>query len=67
MVSEFFTHLAAHSSMAPLGVNAITFAARLIGDGMDPREACRVALAEPLSDDPATVAALMDIVDLHVA
>ncbi|MBF3217667.1 AAA family ATPase, partial [Pseudomonas aeruginosa] len=27
----------------------------------------RVALAEPLSDDPATVAALMDIVDLHVA
>ena len=45
----------------------LIFAARLIGDGMDPREACRVALAEPLSDDPATVAALMDIVDLHVA
>ncbi|PXC03125.1 AAA family ATPase, partial [Pseudomonas aeruginosa] len=30
----------------------LIFAARLIGDGMDPREACRVALAEPLSDDP---------------
>ena len=32
---------------------------------MSPREACMACLAEPLSDDPQTVAALMDVVDVH--
>ncbi|MGE7958288.1 CbbQ/NirQ/NorQ/GpvN family protein [Pseudomonas sp. NPDC089530] len=43
----------------------LIFTARLIGAGMAPREACRACLAEPLSDDPVTVAALMDVVDVH--
>ncbi|MGC5699013.1 CbbQ/NirQ/NorQ/GpvN family protein [Pseudomonas sp. NFXW11] len=43
----------------------LIFAARLIGAGMDPRQACLACLAEPLSDDPLTVAALMDLVDVH--
>lgn len=43
----------------------LIFAARLIGAGMPPREACRVSLAEPLSDDLATVTALMDVVNVH--
>lgn len=43
----------------------LIFAARMIGSGMDPRQACLACLAEPLSDDPQTVAALMDVVDVH--
>ncbi|MCY1267332.1 Denitrification regulatory protein NirQ [compost metagenome] len=43
----------------------LVFAGRLIRAGLDPRQACLASLAEPLSDDPATVAALMDIVDVH--
>jgi len=43
----------------------LIFAARMIGAGMDPRQACLACLAEPLSDDPQTVAALMEVVDVH--
>ncbi|MCZ4323139.1 MULTISPECIES: CbbQ/NirQ/NorQ/GpvN family protein [Pseudomonas] len=45
----------------------LIFTARMIGSGMSPREACLACLAEPLSDDPQTVAALMDVVDVHFA
>ena len=45
----------------------LIFTARLIGAGMSPRQACLACLAEPLSDDPHTVSALMDIVDVHFA
>ncbi|MDD2047675.1 CbbQ/NirQ/NorQ/GpvN family protein [Pseudomonas putida] len=45
----------------------LIFTARMIGAGMNPREACLACLAEPLSDDPVTVAALMDVVDVHFA
>ena len=34
----------------------------LIGDGLDPVEACRAALAESLSDDEAVTAGLMEII-----
>jgi len=43
----------------------LIFAARMIRSGMSPRDACLACLAEPLSDDPQTVAALMDVVDVH--
>ncbi|MCU7646264.1 CbbQ/NirQ/NorQ/GpvN family protein [Pseudomonas piscis] len=43
----------------------LIFTARLMGAGMDPRQACLACLAESLSDDPVTVAALMDVVDVH--
>ncbi|MDU9412441.1 CbbQ/NirQ/NorQ/GpvN family protein [Pseudomonas sp. zfem005] len=45
----------------------LVLAARLLNAGVAPRDACRAALAEPLSDDKATVAALMDLVDVHFA
>jgi len=41
----------------------LVYTARLIRDGFDPIDACRAGLVEPLSDDPAVVAALMDVVD----
>lgn len=40
----------------------LVYAATLMHSGMAAAEACRAALVEPLSDDPETVAALMDVV-----
>lgn len=45
----------------------LVLTARLLQAGVLPRDACRAGLAEPLSDDEATVAALMDLVDVHFA
>ncbi|MCB1722884.1 MAG: CbbQ/NirQ/NorQ/GpvN family protein [Gammaproteobacteria bacterium] len=42
----------------------LVYAATLIRDGCDAREACRAALVEPLSDDDETLAALMGVVDV---
>ena len=40
----------------------LVYTARLMNDGFDAMEACRAALIEPLSDDEATVDALMEVV-----
>ena len=37
-------------------------AARLIASGVTPREACRVAVAAPLTDDPDLLAAAQDVI-----
>jgi nitric oxide reductase NorQ protein len=41
----------------------LVYAATLIRGGFEPREACRAALVEPLTDDRETAAALMEVVD----
>ena len=41
----------------------LVYAATLIKDGFDLRDACRAALVEPLTDDPETLAALMEVID----
>jgi len=41
----------------------LVYAATLIQDGFDVREACRAALVEPLSDDTETLSALMEVID----
>lgn len=41
----------------------LVYAATLIMDGLGIREACRAALVEPLSDDPDTLDALMEVID----
>lgn len=41
----------------------LVYAAKLVAAGMDPRLACRVAIVEPLSDEPDTLAALLAVVD----
>jgi nitric oxide reductase NorQ protein len=41
----------------------LVYAATLIKDGLDTREACRAALVEPLTDDAETLAALLEVVD----
>jgi nitric oxide reductase NorQ protein len=40
----------------------LVYAATLIKSGLDPIEACRAAIVEPLSDEDETVAALMEVV-----
>jgi nitric oxide reductase NorQ protein len=40
----------------------LIYTAQLIRDGFEATEACRAALIEPLTDDEATVEALMDVV-----
>ncbi|MDQ3033188.1 MAG: CbbQ/NirQ/NorQ/GpvN family protein [Myxococcota bacterium] len=41
-------------------------AARLVRAGLPPRAACHVAIVQPLSDDPMTLRAMQDVVDLHL-
>jgi nitric oxide reductase NorQ protein len=45
----------------------LIYAARMMKSGMNAMEVCRCCLAEPLTDDPETVAALMDIASLYFA
>jgi len=42
----------------------LVYAATLIKGGYEPRTACQAALVEPLTDDPETSNALMEIVDV---
>lgn len=44
----------------------LVYAATLIKSGLDPIEACRAAIIEPLSDDEETVAALMEVVKAKI-
>jgi nitric oxide reductase NorQ protein len=41
----------------------LVYAATLIKDGFPPRDACRAALVEPLSDEAETIEALMEVID----
>jgi len=45
----------------------LVYAATLIESGMDEREACRAALAEPLTDDVETIAALVEVIAASLA
>jgi nitric oxide reductase NorQ protein len=51
-----------HDLEEAVSTRLLVYAARLIQGGFEPVEACRAALAEPLSDDPQTVAALMEVI-----
>jgi len=41
----------------------LVYAATLIRSGMDPRQACRAAMIEPLTDDEETLIALTEVLD----
>jgi len=43
----------------------LIYAARMISSGMNVLDVCRCCLAEPLSDDPQTVKALMDVAKIY--
>ncbi len=44
----------------------LVYASQLIKDGMNPRQACYVSIAEVLSDDPQIVRSLKDLIDLSL-
>jgi nitric oxide reductase NorQ protein len=48
------------------GTRLLVATARLIADGIPMRDACRVALASPLTDDPDLLAAISDLIDTTV-
>lgn len=48
----------------PASTRLLVDAAHLVAGGMPPRLACRVAVAEPLSDDAEVLAALGDVISL---
>ncbi len=43
----------------------LIYAAKMMSSGMNPLDVCRCCLAEPLSDDPQTVSALMDVARIY--
>ena len=43
----------------------LIYAAKMMSSGMKPLDVCRCCLAEPLSDDPQTVKALMDVARIY--
>jgi nitric oxide reductase NorQ protein len=45
----------------------LVYAATLIRSGLPPRQACRAALVEPLTDDPETAQALFEVIDASLA
>ena len=45
----------------------LVYTATLMQDGFEPLAACRAALVEPLTDDPETVEALMEVVNAFFA
>ncbi|MFV0338870.1 MAG: CbbQ/NirQ/NorQ/GpvN family protein [Chthoniobacterales bacterium] len=54
------------SLLDPVSTRLLVDAAKLIAAGLPPRLSGHVAIAEPISDDPDTVAALKHIIDLHL-
>ncbi|MDT0602937.1 CbbQ/NirQ/NorQ/GpvN family protein [Thalassotalea castellviae] len=43
----------------------LIYAAKMMSSGMNPLDVCRCCLAEPLSDDPETIKALMDVARIY--
>jgi nitric oxide reductase NorQ protein len=61
-LAQSFRALKEHDLEEAASTRLLVYAATLIRSGLDPVEACRAAVVEPLSDDPETVAALMEVV-----
>ncbi len=51
-----------HDVEEAVSTRLLVYAATLIKNGFDPVAACQAALVEPLSDDPETITALMEVV-----
>jgi nitric oxide reductase NorQ protein len=52
-----------HDLEEGVSTRLLVYAATLIQSGMDPRDACRAALVEPLTDDAETLTALGEVID----
>lgn len=62
-----FRRLHQHDLDEAASTRLLVYAAQLIVAGCDPLLACQAALAQPLSDDANTIAALNEVLSLHFA
>lgn len=58
-------HLGTHDLEEAPSTRLLIHTARLMRSGLDPIAACEACLAQPLSDDPTTQAAILDVVKAH--
>lgn len=56
-----------HGLEEATSTRALVYAAQIMSTGLDPLEACRVALVNPITDDPELMEALMEIFKAHFA
>ncbi len=54
-----------HGLEEATSTRALTYAGQLIRAGLEPVEACKVAMVYPVTDDPELVAALSEIIEAH--
>ncbi len=54
-----------HGLEEATSTRALVYAAAMMAEGVPPVEACRVAMVNPITDDPELAAALMDIFRAH--
>ena len=54
-----------HGLEEATSTRALTYAGQLISAGLEPVEACKVAMVYPVTDDPELVAALSEIIEAH--
>ena len=57
-------NLKGHGLDEGISTRLLVYAAQLIGEGIEPVEACKMALARPLTDDPDIRATLDAAVEL---
>ncbi len=60
-------HLGEHDLEEAPSTRLLIHTARLMLAGLDPVSACEACLAQPLTDDPITQAAILDVVRAHFA
>lgn len=61
-LAQSLRNLKDHDLEEAASTRLIIYAAKLIKGGIEPREACCVTMAEPLTDDDATVKALTEVI-----
>lgn len=54
-----------HGLEEATSTRALVYAASMMSTGLDPLEACRVALINPITDDPELAEALLEIFKAH--
>jgi nitric oxide reductase NorQ protein len=65
-LGQSLRNLKDHDLEEAASTRLLIYAAKLIVSGIDMKQACYAAMAEPLSDDEATVAALKTVIDACV-
>jgi nitric oxide reductase NorQ protein len=55
-----------HGLEEATSTRALVYAGQLMSAGLDPVEACRAAMVDPVTDDPELVEALMEIITAHL-